>query len=95
MFGRETFIVRMDSDTMEPWVREGDHVYVDPDEPASDGRMVALWDAETGTTTVRLLVERDGRRVLRALAGHHPERGVDGGNEMDIRGVVVFVGRRV
>ena len=95
MFGRETFILRMDDDAMAPCVLKGDHVYVDPDEPACDGCMVAVWDGETGATTVRVLVERDGQRVLRTPAGSRPERLVDRGNETDIRGVVVFVGRRV
>ena len=45
-----------------------------------------------GETVVRLLVERDGRRTLRALDECCPERTVDAGNETDIRGVVVLVG---
>ena len=48
-----------------------------------------------GETVVRLLVERDGRRTLRALDGRCPERIIDAGNETDIRGVVVFVGNTV
>ena len=39
MFGRETFIVRVAEDAMAPRVRAGDYVWVDPDEPAADGRM--------------------------------------------------------
>ena len=38
-----------------------------------------------GETVVRLLVERGGRRTLRALDGRCPERTVDAGNETDIR----------
>ena len=48
-----------------------------------------------GETVVRLLVERDGRRILRAFDERCPERTVDAGNETDIRGVVVFVGNTV
>ena len=44
---------------------------------------------------MRLYAEEDGRRVLRALDGAHPDRVVDADNETDIRGVVVFRGRRV
>ena len=51
--------------------------------------------ARGGETVVRLLVERDGRRTLRALDERCPERTVDAGNETDIRGVVVFVGNTV
>ena len=38
MFGRETFIVRVAEDAMAPRVRAGDYVWIDPDEPAADGR---------------------------------------------------------
>ena len=38
MFGRETFIVRVAEDAMAPRVRVGDYVWVDPNEPATDGR---------------------------------------------------------
>ena len=68
MFGRETFIVRIADDAMAPRVRAGDYIWIDPDEPAADGRLVAVRDpARGGETVVRLLVERDGRRTLRAL----------------------------
>ena len=97
MFGRETFIVRIADDAMAPRVRAGDYVWIDPDEPAGDGRLVAVrCPGRGGETVVRLLlVERDGRRTLRALDARIPERTVDAGNETDIRGVVVFVGNTV
>ena len=96
MFGRETFIVRVAEDAMAPRVRAGDYIWIDPDEPAVDGRFVAVRDpGRGGETVVRLLVERDGRRILRALDERCPERIVDAGNETDIRGVVVFVGNTV
>ena len=96
MFGRETFIVRIAEDAMAPRVRVGDYVWIDPDEPAADGRLVAVRDPGRGReTVVKLLVERDGRRVLRAIDECCPERNVDAGNETDIRGVVVLVGNTV
>ena len=96
MFGPETFIVRVAEDAMAPRVRAGDYIWIDPDEPAVDGRFVAVRDpGRGGETVVRLLVERDGRRILRALDERCPERTVDAGNETDIRGAVVFVGNTV
>ena len=72
------------------------YVWIDPDEPATDGRLVAVHDpGRGGETVVRLLVERDGHRALRAFDDRCPERIVDVGNETDIRGVVVFVGNTV
>ena len=52
MFGRETFIVRIAEDAMAPRVRAGDYVWIDPDEPAADGRLVAVRDPERGGETV-------------------------------------------
>ena len=96
MFGPETFIVRIADDAMAPRVCAGDYIWIDPDEPAVDGSFVAVRDpGRGGETVVRLLVDRDGRRILRALDERIPERTVDAGNETDIRGVVVFVGNTV
>ena len=97
MFGRETFIVRVAEDAMASHVRAGDYVWVDLDESAADGRRVAVRDpGRGGETVVRLLlVERDGRRTLRALDGRCPERTIDADNETDIRGVVVLMGNTV
>ena len=94
MYGRETFLVRMADDSMSPAPRAGDYAYVDPAEPAEPGRLVAIHDG-SGGTTVREMVARSGRRVLRALAPGWPERVLDADNETMIRGVVVFEGRDV
>jgi len=69
----------------------GDYVWVDPDEPAAHSRPGAVRDLGCdGVTVIRLLVERDGSRTLRALDRRCPERPIDAGNETDIRGVVVL-----
>ena len=97
MFGRETFIVRVAEDAMAPRVRGATTSGSIPTSP----RPTAAWSrfaipgARGGETVVRLLVERDGRRILRALDGRCPEPTVDAGNETDIRGVVVLVGNTV
>ena len=59
MFGRETFIVRVAEDAMVPRVRAGDYVWVDPDEPAADGRLVAI----TGVPTANELWPRSAGRA--------------------------------
>ena len=92
MFGPETFIVRIADDAMAPRVRAGAYAWVDPDEPAADGRLVAVRDpGRGGETVVRRLVERDGRRTLRVLDERCPERTVGADNDTDIQGVVVLV----
>ena len=96
MFGPETFIVRVTDDAMAPRVCTGDYIWIDPDEPAVDGRLVAVHDPDRGgETVVRRLVEHEGRRTLHALDARCPERTIDADNETDIRGVVVFVGNTV
>ena len=44
MFGPELFLVRLSDDGMAPRLRAVDFAYVDPDEPAVDGCLVAVWD---------------------------------------------------
>ena len=93
--GPETFAIRVADDSMEPRFGAGDHVYVDPDEPARDGRFVAVRDPESREPVVRLYCVEDGRRVLRALAPGWPERELTTDNETDLLGVAVFAGRGV
>ena len=52
---------------MEPEFGAGDFVYVDPDEPATAGRFVAVQPRPEDAVTVRRLATEDGRRVLRTL----------------------------
>ena len=56
-YGPDTFFLRMADTSTSPRFEDGDFLWVDPDEPAEDGRFVAM----------------DGRRVLRALCGDWPE----------------------
>ena len=96
MYGPETFIVRVAGDGMAPRLADGDFAYIDPDEPARDGRIVGVRDPETGETVARLLVvDDDGSRVLRALHPEVPDREVTRDNETEICGVVVFAGNVV
>ncbi len=86
-------MVPVGDDAMGPCIARGDFVWVDPDEPAVDGSVVLFGHGESAV--VRLLVAEGGRRVLRALGGDRPGIVVDADNETDIRGVVVFSGRKV
>ncbi len=83
-------------DALAPFPEAGDFVYVDPDEPAVDGRLVAVWEDGPGSATlVRRLAVEDGRRVLRATNPGWPEVAIDRDNETMIRGTVVFAGQKV
>ena len=51
MFGPETFIERIGDDALAPDLREGQYAWIDPDEPARDGRLVAVWADGPGSAT--------------------------------------------
>ena len=91
-FGPETFFLRVRGHAMAPLFVDEDWVWVDPDEPAADGRYVAVRDPEAGTPQVRLYLVRDGRRFLRALDPDVPKRELTRDNETDLLGTVVFRG---
>ena len=96
MFGPETFIERVGDDGLAPAVPEGHHVWIDPDEPARDGRLVAVWANGPGSATlVRTYRVAAGGRVLRATNPGWPDIEVTRDNETMIRSVVVFAGESV
>ena len=94
-FGRETFLLRMAGAAMSPLVEDGDWLFVDPDEPAEPGRLVAIEHPETGEATARLMAAADGRRVLGTPHADAREIVLDRDTETMILGTVVFQGRRV
>lgn len=96
MFGRDTFIERVGDDALAPRLPEGHYAWIDPDEPARDGRVVAVWaDGPGSATLARVFHVEDGVRVLRAENPGWPDIVLDGDNETMIRGVVVFAGRGI
>ena len=71
-------------------------MYVDPDEPAARGRIVAVRaDGPGNATLVRRLIAEEGDRTQRAANPGRPDMEVTRVNETMIRAVVVFVGRAV
>jgi len=96
VFGPETFIERVGDDALAPAVPAGHYAWIDPDEPARDGRLVAVWaDGPGSATLVRAYHVEDGARVLRAANPGWPDIVLDRDNETMLRGVVVFAGRGV
>ena len=87
-------MVRAVDDGMAPRIRAGDYVHVDADKAAADGGVV-LFGRGADAVVRRLVVEADGRRVLRAARDGYPEIAVDADSEADIRGIAVFAGRAV
>ena len=98
MFGRETFIVRVAEDAMAPRVRAGDYVWIDPDESAADGHIVAVRADGAGRQRdagVRLMAVESARSVPRAANPGRPDMAAIRANETMIRRVAVFVARAV
>jgi len=97
MFGPGTFVERVADDAMAPLVKAGDYVYIDPDEPAADGRLVAVrgGDGPGAGALVRRLAVEDGRRVLRAADPSWPDIEVTRENETMILGTAVMGGEAI
>ena len=96
MFGPETFVERVGDDALAPLAAAGDFAYVDPDEPAAHGRIVAVRvDGPGSATLVRLMAVESGRSLVRAADPGRADIEVTRANETMIRAVVVFVGRAV
>ena len=91
-YGTDTFTVRVVGDDMAPKFSDGDFAYVDPDEPAVNGRFVGVQECESRETVVRLYVVEDGKRLLRAMRAEISDRVMTSDNETDIRGTVVAWG---
>ena len=78
---------------MEPVLRGGDFVYIDPDVPMASGDLVGV--LRDGATVVRRYREAGGRRLLATLNPEVVDCVLDAGNETSIQGVVVFKGWEV
>ena len=73
-----------------------DYAYIEPDEPAKDGRNVAmLADGPVRATLVPRLVVEGGGHMQRAANRGRPDMEVACSIETMICGVAVFVGRAV
>ena len=94
-YGPNTFVVRIEDNAMVLAFRNGDYVWVDPDEPPVEGGFAGVRDPQAGKTVIRRIGRVDGRLVLRTFNPPRAERVLEGGEEMRIEGTVVFVGNGV
>ncbi|MCY3814174.1 MAG: S24 family peptidase [Gammaproteobacteria bacterium] len=94
--GPETYAVRVADDAMAPRLRAGDYVYVDPEQSAVDGVLVAVRGADPAAgSAVRRLVVENGRRVLRAANAGWPDIEITRDNETMILGTAVMRGETI
>ena len=79
-----------------PLAAAGDFAYVDPDEPAANGRIVAVRaDGPGGATLVRRMAVESGRSVLRAANPGRPGIAVIRAGGTMMRAVAELAGRAV
>ena len=89
------FCVRIRGASMEPRFREGDLVYIDPEEePTHNKFVVVLLDGHTEATFKQLIIE-GGRKYLMALNPDWPERVIEIDGNARICGVAVFKGEHL
>jgi SOS-response transcriptional repressor LexA len=88
----DTFVLRVEGESMEPKFHDGDLIYVDPDESPEHGRYVVLRLEGADEAILRQLIVEGGRRYFKALNPDWPERIIEAGEGAIIRGVVVFKG---
>ena len=88
----DTFVLRVEGESMEPKFHDGDLIYVDPQVPPENGRYVIVRLEGAHEAILRQLIVEGGRRYVKALNPDWPDRIVEASDEVAIRGVVVFKG---
>ena len=88
----DTFVLRVEGESMEPKFHHGELIYVDPQVEPENGRYVVLRLTGADEAILRQLIVEGGRRFFKALNPDWPDRIVEAGDEVAIRGVVVFKG---
>ena len=92
---KDTFVLRVRGQSMEPRFRDGDLIFVDPHAPADNGRFVVVrLDGSQEAIFKQLIIEGD-RRYLKALNPDWPQRIIEINESAWICGVVVFKGEVV
>lgn len=80
---------------MEPDLREGELVYIDPDVPANHGRIVVVRLDGREEATIKKLIVEGGERYLKASNPAWPDPVIRITEDATICGVAVFVSRRI
>lgn len=88
----DTFVLRVEGESMEPKFHDGDLIYVDPQVLPKNGRYVILRLEGADEAILRQLIVEGGRRYFKALNPDWPNRIVEASDKVAIRGVVVFKG---
>ena len=88
----DTFVLRVQGESMEPKFHDGDLIYADPQVPPENRRYVIVRLDGADEAILRQLIVEGGHRYFKALNPDWPDRIVGGSTGVVIRGGVVFKG---
>ena len=92
---KDSFILRVRGESMEPKFHDGDLIFVDPHADAVSGKYVVVMIEGTSEATFKQLIVEGGRQYLKALNPNWPNRIIELDQTARICGVVVFKGEMV
>ncbi|MGI0120170.1 LexA family protein [Zooshikella sp. RANM57] len=69
-----TFVLKVHGSSMEPLLREGDYIFVDPQEQASSSDIVVFQDEDSNEAICRQLVIEGGQKFIKAINPNWPEQ---------------------
>lgn len=93
--GKDTFVLRVKGQSMEPRFHDGEYIFVDPDVAADNGRFVVVRLTDSQEAIFKQLIVEGGRMYLKALNPDWPTRIIEVTENAEICGVVVFKGEQV
>ena len=92
---KDTFVLRIKGQSMEPKFHDGDLIFVDPQVSPDSGKYVVVRLEDSHEATFKQLIIEDGRQYLKALNPDWPDRIIKIKENATICGVVVFKGEVV
>lgn len=92
---KDTFVLRVRGESMEPKFSDGDLIFVDPQAATGNGKFVVVRLVDTNEAVFKQLILEGGRQYLKALNPDWPNRIIEVESNASICGVVVFKGELV
>lgn len=92
---RDTFVLRVRGQSMEPKFHEGDLIFVDPRRSPESGNYVIVRIEDAHEAMLKQLIVEGGQQYLKALNPDWPNRIIEVNSNATIGGVVVFKGEVV
>lgn len=91
----QTFTLRVEGDSMMPRFPPGTLIFVDPEVPATPGKMVVAMLTDSSHATFKQYIEDGGQKMLKAINPDWPQRCAPINGNCVIVGTVIFAGAEV